>query len=165
MRPEITASTPVPLAAARGAQTARRELGAIAEHAARTLAVEGVWIVLDCPGSEWLEVLATYPQREAFAPVAIPSPQIEGVARRAMQEKRSVVEVGQDVTGEQVALVHMGVTAEDEGVHAQCFIGAQFGQHLIRVTHDGCTATRAGPPDTGPQVVFRIPVVVHRTVA
>jgi hypothetical protein len=61
-----------------------------------------------------------------------------------------VVQPGQDVPREQVTLGDVRVAGQDEGIHAELLVLPQFGQHLVRVAHDGGPGTGTGPPDPRP---------------
>lgn len=52
------------------------------------------------------------------------------------RQQRAVIEMGQDVAREKVALGGMRVTGQDERLDAQIGVAAQLGQHLVRVADD-----------------------------
>src|SRR5580692_8517603 len=47
---------------------------------------------------------------------------------------------GQDMPGEKVALVEMGIAAEDKGTDAHVHIAVELGEDLIGVARDGAAA-------------------------
>jgi hypothetical protein len=63
-----------------------------------------------------------------------------------------VIQVRQDVPGEQVIFGGVRVAGQDEGLHAQAGVAAELGQDLARVPDKSRARTGAGAADPGPQV-------------
>ena len=71
---------------------------------------------------------------------------------------RSVIETRKHVSGEQVALVGVRVTTQDDRFDAQGFVHPELGQNLVGVADDRRAATGSGPADAGPEVLFHVAV-------
>lgn len=56
------------------------------------------------------------------------------------------------MTSEEITLIEVWITAENEGPNSQLHIPLQFCQHLIGVTHDRAATARACQPDTAPKM-------------
>src|SRR5271154_4805035 len=67
----------------------------------------------------------------------------------------------QDVPREQVAFGGVGVAGQDEGFDAQLAVGVELAQDLVGVAHDCGAASGTRASDTGPQVVFDVPVTAR----
>ena len=82
------------------------------------------------------------------------------VDRVGVELEAAVVDVGQHVAGEQVALGGVRVAGEDEGLDAGVGQLVDLGQHLVGVADDGGAGAGAGPADAGPQVPLDVALVV-----
>ena len=67
-----------------------------------------------------------------------------------------MLEVRQDMAREQVGLGGVRVAGQDERLDAHRLVGAQLGEHLVRVADDRGAAARAGAADAGPQIVLDV---------
>jgi AcrR family transcriptional regulator len=74
--------------------------------------------------------------------------------------QRGVVEVGQDVPGEQVAFGGVRVAGQDERLHAEAGVAAQLGEDLAGVADDGGASAGARAADPRPQIRLGVAVVV-----
>lgn len=71
-----------------------------------------------------------------------------------------MIDFRQNMLGEQVALVHMAESREDECFDTYRLVGTKLCDHLVRVTNYCCPRSAPGAPDAGPSVLFGVSVVV-----
>ena len=60
----------------------------------------------------------------------------------------------QDMPGEEIRLGLVRVAGQNERLDAHGLVGAQLGQHLVRIADDRRAAAGAGLADPGPEVVL-----------
>src|SRR6266496_1907993 len=123
-------------------------------------------IVAAFNGTFGQEILAHSPPLLLLDPARIyPSQDISGRPGpwdpgNSARQQRAVVEVGQDVPGEQVALGGVRVTGQDERLHAEAGVAAQLSEHLAGIADDGGAGPGARAADASPQVRFGVALLV-----
>ena len=65
-----------------------------------------------------------------------------------------MIEMRQDMSGEQVCFCGVWIARQDEGFDALCLIGVEFRQNLIGIADNGGTAARTRAANAGPQIVL-----------
>ena len=67
--------------------------------------------------------------------------------------------VREDVLGKEIALVEVGVTAEDEGADAHVHVAIEFGEDLVGISDNGAGAAAAGKADAAPEMGLDVEVL------